>query len=156
MKQLRSRLTISVFAVLLLGGMAAHLLLPDLDLSRAERRKLQQFPKSPARRCSRRNSPRTWRTISWTSSPLRDGFRTLKAIWTYYILGQKDNNGVYIAEGSASKLDAQLDEKQLHLFTDKMNELHGLYFPDADVYCAIVPDKNYYLASGHGLSGPGL
>ena len=31
-----------------------------------------------------------------------------------------------------------------------LNELHGLYFPDADVYCAIVPDKNYYLASSHG------
>ena len=150
MKQLRSRLTISVFAVLLLGGMAAHLLLPDLDLSRAERRKLQQFPEITGEALLSAEFTQDVEDYLLDQFPLRDGFRTLKAIWTYYILGQKDNNGVYIAEGSASKLDAQLDEKQLHLFTDKMNELHGLYFPDADVYCAIVPDKNYYLASGHG------
>ena len=92
------------------------------------------------------------RAIYWLGDPARgvnqgalDFLRRLN-----HGLNQRWPTGVYIAEGSASKLDAQLDEKQLHLFTDKMNELHGLYFPDADVYCAIVPDKNYYLASGHG------
>lgn len=150
MKQLRSRLTISVFAVLLLGGMAAHLLLPDLALSRAERRKLQQFPEVTGEALLSAEFSEDVEDYLLDQFPLRDGFRTLKAIWTYYILGQKDNNGVYIAEGSASKLDAELDETQLQLFTDKMNSLHTQFFPDANVYCAIVPDKNYYLAPSHG------
>ena len=73
--------------------------------------------------------------------PFRDSFRTLKAVWTYDLLGQKDNNGIYIAEGTASKLDATLDEKQLKLFTDKMNSLHETYFPQANVYCAVIPTR---------------
>ena len=87
MKQLRSRLTISVFAVLLLGGMAAHLLLPDLDLSRAERRKLQQFPEITGEALLSAEFSQDVEDYLLDQFPLRDGFRTLKAIWTYYILG---------------------------------------------------------------------
>ena len=150
MERTKSRWTIVVFALLLLGGMVAHLLLPDQALSRAERRKLQQFPDITWESLSSAEFSQEVEDYLLDQFPLRDGFRTLKAIWSYYILGQKDNNGVYIAEGSASKLDSQLDEKQLKLFTDKMNALYQQYFPDAQVYCAIVPDKNYYLAPSHG------
>ena len=44
MQKLTQRLTIAVFALVLLGFMVLHLLLPDGTISRAERRKLQQFP----------------------------------------------------------------------------------------------------------------
>lgn len=43
MQKLTQRLTIAVFALVLLGFMVLHLLLPDGTISRAERRKLSSF-----------------------------------------------------------------------------------------------------------------
>ena len=150
MEKTKSRLTIAIFSLILVGGMVAHLLLPDGDISRAERRKLLQFPEITAQSLLSAELSEEVEEYLLDQFPLRDPLRTLKAVWTYYILGQKDNNGVYIAEGSASKLDDTLDEKQLQLFLDKMTHLHETYFPDATVYTAVIPDKNYYLAPGHG------
>ena len=42
--------------------------------------------------------------------PLRDSFRTLKSLFTYNVLQQKDNNGIYIADGYAAKLEYPLNE----------------------------------------------
>ena len=150
MQKLTQRLTIAVFALVLLGFMVLHLLLPDGTISRAERRKLQQFPAVSSEALLSAEFSEDVEDYLLDQFPFRDSFRTLKAVWTYDLLGQKDNNGIYIAEGTASKLDATLDEKQLKLFTDKMNSLHETYFPNANVYCAVIPDKNYYLAPSHG------
>ena len=150
MQKLTQRLTIAVFALVLLGFMVLHLLLPDGTISRAERRKLQQFPEVSGEALLSAEFSEDVEDYLLDQFPFRDSFRTLKAVWTYDLLGQKDNNGIYIAEGTASKLDATLDEKQLKLFTDKMNSLHETYFPNANVYCAVIPDKNYYLAPSHG------
>ena len=150
MQKLTQRLTIAVFALVLLSFMVLHLLLPDGTISRAERRKLQQFPAVSSEALLSAEFSEDVEDYLLDQFPFRDSFRTLKAVWTYDLLGQKDNNGIYIAEGTASKLDATLDEKQLKLFTDKMNSLHETYFPNANVYCAVIPDKNYYRAPSHG------
>ena len=142
MKQRKHTLTILVFALVLAGGMGLHLLLPDAAVSRSERRKLAQFP------AWSETFSDDLETYLLDQFPLRDGFRTLKSVWSYYVLGQKDNNGVFIEGGSVSKLDAELDEKQVQLFVDKFNSLRQTYFPDADAACVIIPDKNYYLTNG--------
>ena len=109
MQKLTQRLTIAVFALVLLGFMVLHLLLPDGTISRAERRKLQQFPAVSSEALLSAEFSEDVEDYLLDQFPFRDSFRTLKAVWTYDLLGQKDNNGIYIAEGTASKLDAILD-----------------------------------------------
>ena len=45
---------------------------------------------------------------------MREAFRAIKAQVQYHILNQKDNNGLYIVDGSLSKLESKLSEKSVH------------------------------------------
>ena len=148
MNKLKEKLTVGILALALVGGMAAHLALPDQAISKSERRKLDQLPQFTTEALLSGKYATDLEDYLLDQFPLRDGFRTLKSVWTYYVLGQKDNNGIYIKNGTVSKLDPTLNEKQVQYFVDKMNSLHDQYFPTSDVTVAIVPDKNYYLALG--------
>lgn len=145
MEKRKNGLTIAVLAVILVGGMLAHLLLPDGAVSRAERRKLAQMPALTAGSLASGTYAQNLETYLLDQFPLRDGLRTIKALFSYYVLGQKDNNGVYLEDGMASKLDAQLDQKQVDYFVKKFKTLRRQLFADSNVWCAVVPDKNYYL-----------
>lgn len=136
MKKLKSVLTVSVLAVFLLGGLLLHVLLPDGDVSKAERRKLFQF--------SEISSADDLEEYLLDQFPGRDAFRTVKSLWTYYVLGQKDNNGIALQNGSAAKLEAELDEKQVQMFVDKFNALQNKYFSDSKTSLVVIPDKGYY------------
>ena len=138
----------AVFALLLAGGMALHLLLPDAAVSRTERRKLAQAPALTAQSLLSGKYASDLETYLLDQFPLRDGFRTVKSVWTYYVLGQKDNNGVFLENGTVSKLDSKLDQKQVELFVSRMNSLRSKLFPDSPTTMVIVPDKNYYLTNG--------
>ena len=140
MERMKQTMTVLVLALLLVGGLVLQLLLPDQEVSKSERRKLAQFPETL--------TADSLEDYLLDQFPARDGFRTLKSLWTYYVLGQKDNNGVFIANDTVSKLDSELDEKQVQMFVEKFNTLHEKYFPDSQVWCAVVPDKNYYLTDG--------
>ena len=152
MTKLKQILTVGVLAVLLVGGMVLHLLLTDAEVSKAERRKLAKFPAVTAESLTSAEFSEDVEAYLLDHFPLRDGFRTIKSLWTYYALGQKDNNGVFLGKDNfsenttVSKLDPQLDEKQVGLFINKFNTLHGKYFLNSDVHCLVVPDKNVYLA----------
>lgn len=148
MEKRKQILTVSVLVVVLLGGMLAHLLLPDAAVSQAERRKLAQTPELTMETLASGSYAQDLETYLLDQFPLRDGLRTVKALWSYYVLGQKDNNGVYLQNGTASKLDSQLDQKQVDYFVTKFQTLRRQLFPDSNVWCAVVPDKNYYLTEG--------
>lgn len=140
--------TIAVLALVLAGGMIAHLLLPDEALSRSERRKLAQAPALTAEALWSGTYAQELETYLLDQFPLRDGLRTVKALWSYKVLGQKDNNGIFIRENSASKLDGTLNEDQAKYFVKKICSLREQYFPASEVWCAVVPDQNYYLTQG--------
>lgn len=140
MEQVKQRLTVLAFGLLLAGGLALHLLLPDQAVSQAERRRLVQAPRLPSDRFAE-----DLEEYLLDQFPGREGLRTLKAVWTFYLLGQRDNNGVFLSQGSASRLSTELDAVQVQRFLDKMDEIYDLYLEDSTVYCAVIPDKNYYL-----------
>ncbi len=137
MEKLKRILTISVLAVFLVGGMVLHAILPDGDVSKAERRKLFQF--------SEIASADDLEDYLLDQFPLRDGFRTVKSLWTYYVLGQKDNNGIMLEDGSAAKIEQTLDEKQVQLFIKKFSDLQKKHFATSKTACVVIPDKAYYM-----------
>lgn len=145
MEKAKNRGTVLVFVILLLGGMLLHLLLPDQEISRSERRRLAQAPEASGEALLSGQYAQDLEDYLLDQFPGRESLRTLKAVWTYYVLGQQDNNGVYLSQGTAAKLDSELDPVQVQRFVDKMNEIHELHLSDSTVYCAVIPDKNYYL-----------
>lgn len=84
--------------------------------------------------------------------PLRDGFRNIKATVQLKILGQKDNNGNFIADGHVSKINDKLNEKSVEKAANKLNAIYDFYLKDKNTRCyySIVPDKNYFIAEKNG------
>ena len=148
MRKAKQILTVAVLGLMLLGGMVLHLATPDQEFSRAERRRLHQLPELKAEALLSGEYAADLEAYLQDRSPMRDKLRTLKSFWSYGILHQRDVNGVFMAEGTASKLSPPLDPKQVQRFVDKMNGLHERYFPDSQITCVVVPDKNYYLTDG--------
>lgn len=85
--------------------------------------------------------------------PLRDTFRQLKAMFHLYGLNQKDNNSKYIHDGYIAEM-AVWNEETIQKNLASIRRIYEKYLKDAEncnVYMAVIPDKNYYLAepSGH-------
>lgn len=69
-----------------------------------------------------------------------------------YIMGERDENGVYTAQGYAAKLNYPLDEKSVSYAAGRFGFVYEQYLKDKceNIYVAIIPDKNYFLAEENG------
>ncbi len=142
----------TMLLVALWGLLAAFAWLgPARDISEAERRPLEQMPEISAGTVLNGSFMADFEDYSLDQFPLRDRFRQLKSLFHYYVLGQKDNNDIYLADGYAVKQEYPLNETSVRHFLERVNYLHEKYLQDAKTVMAIVPDKGYYLgeSSGH-------
>lgn len=124
---------------------------PAKVTSDAERRPLAQMPELYSDAILNGSFMTDFEDYTLDQFPLRDRFRTIKSLFHYYVLGQKDNNGIYIAEGYAAQQEYPLNEASVAHALERFQYLSEKYLTDSDVYMAVVPDKGYYLAedSGH-------
>ncbi len=152
MKKVRYIAVVVVLCVILGGTSIAYIVKGDAEKSTWERRKLQQFPVLSWSELQSGSFMKDFETYLCDQFPLRDVFRRLKAKVQFNVFMQKDNNGVYITQGHASKLDPVLNEKLVEDFGKKINKLYDMYLKDTDckTYYSIVPDKNYFLAEQNG------
>ena len=144
--------TISLILVLVLWGSltAFAWLKPPAADSDAERRPLEQFPALSGESLLSGQFMKDFADYAVDQFPLRDDFRTLNAYLSYYLLGKKDNNGIYLHDGYAAKMEYPLDETSIGNAIARFNELHEMYLTGCDVRFALVPDKGYYLAEEAG------
>lgn len=152
MKKVRYIAVILVFC-LILGGTSIWIFAKDSDeISAWERRKLQQFPTLSLSGLQSGDFMEEFDSFLSDQFPMRNMLRRLKAKIHFDLLGQKDNSGIYIAEGHASKLDSALKNDQVLNFTNKIEELYSSYIEGTDckAYYSIIPDKNYFLAEQNG------
>ena len=145
--------TISLILILAIwGGLAAFAWgKAPAEVSDAERRPLEQFPAVSGESLLSGQFMKDFADYAVDQFPLRDGFRSLNAYLTYYLLGQKDNNGIYLSDGYAAKMDYPLDEGSVSNALTRFMELHELYLEGSEVHFALVPDKSYYLAEEAGV-----
>lgn len=137
----------------IIGGISIWgIALKDGDVSAWERRKLQQFPELSTSTLQSGEFMRDFETYLSDQFPLRDMFRRLKARIHFDLLNQKDNSGIYIAEGHASKIDAKLNGELVEGFSDKLTAIYKKYIENTDckAYYSIIPDKNYFLSEKNG------
>lgn len=124
---------------------------PAQESSDAERRPLTQMPELSAETVLNGKFMTEFGKYSLDQFPLRDGFRTVKSLFHQYILGQRDNNGIYLAEGHAVKQEYPLKESSLEHAMSRFQYVYDTYLTGSRVFMTIVPDKGEYLAetSGH-------
>lgn len=82
--------------------------------------------------------------------PLREEFRVVKAAALFNVFRQSDNNGVYESDGYLSKLELSYEDRMVALAGQKFERLRSGFLSELNVYLAIIPDKNYFLASTKG------
>ena len=140
----------ALVAALWLGLAVFAWVKPADAVSSAERRPLEQFPTVSAETVLKGNFMVDFEDYTLDQFPLRDTFRSVKAVFQKYVLGQRDNNGIYVADGHAAKIEAPYKAESIEHAVSRFQYLYDTYLQDSDVYMAIVPDKGYYLAEANG------
>ena len=151
-KNVKNILSLGVCALFLLCFSLWGMLKEDDALSLSERRPLKQFPRLDAQEVLSGRFQSNFESYTLDQFPLRDTFRTLKALAVRDLFREKDNNGIYVADGYAAKLDPTLNESSLDHAADRFRYVYETYFKDtgANVYLSVIPDKNYFLAAENG------
>ena len=131
---------------------AAMWFAPKQEMSISERRKLQQMPALTAQTILDGRFMTQFETYSQDQFPLRDGFRRLKAGVSYGVVRRLDNNGIYLAQGSAAKLEYPLNEASVRKAVAKFQSIYDRYLKDSSgkIVFSVVPDKSFYLAAANG------
>lgn len=145
-KQLQCIPVVILWLALTLGAW----LLPNQAESDSERRPLAKWPGITVKTLLNGSFMDKFEDYTLDQFPLRDDFRSLKAIFHTGILGQQDSNGIYIHNGYAAKMEYPLNEASLRYIFGRFQRLYDQYLTDSRVFMAVVPDKNYYLAPESG------
>lgn len=122
------------------------------DLSEAERRKLEQFPEVSAESLLSGKFMTKFEAFTQDQFPLRDRFRQLKARFSYGVLQKGDNNGIYLADGYAAKLEYPLNTHSVETAVGKFQKIYDQYLKNESgkIVFTIAPDKGFYLAQRNG------
>ena len=140
----------ALVAAVWLGLAVAAWCRPADERSRAERRTLAQFPEISKEKLLDGTFVSEFEDYTLDQFPMRDSFRQLKARTHYNLLGQRDNNGIYLADGQAAKLEYPLNEKSVDRALQVFQGIYRRYLQNSKVYVAVVPDKGYYFTARNG------
>jgi len=146
-------IVVTVLSALVLFGLSfTCMFFPGEAYSESERRVLAEFPEISTENLLSGKFMSDFEKYSADRFPMRDSFRTIKALFTLYGLGHLDNNDIYIVDGYLSKLDPKVSTAMLDHSVERFNNLYNLYMADKDmkIYFSAVPDKNYFLAEKLG------
>jgi len=148
MKKYQNFATVLLFGILLFGlALFAWVKAPH-GYSNSERRSLAQLPAATIESVGNGMFMSEFETYSMDQFPMRDGWRSFKAVCVKYVFGQKDNNGLYSVNGYISKLEYPLNEYRLEQAISTINAIEEKYLngTDCTVYLSLIPDKNCFLA----------
>ena len=125
---------------------------PADDFSLSERRKLSQFPELSLKTIASGDFMSNFENYTLDQFPLRDKFRTLKAIVALNVFNQSANNDIYVVDGFASKIEYPLNENSVKRAGGRFQYVYEKYLKDKNTknYLSIIPDKNYFLAEENG------
>ena len=147
--------TVGVIAIVTLWALLTGLSWfgPKREISGAERRPLAQLPEITAETLLNGKFMSEFESYSLDQFPLRDTFRQVKSLFHYNILGQRDNNDIYITDSFAVKQEYPYNAESAAHAVNRFNRVYEKYLRDSagKVVMAIVPDKGFYLGkpSGH-------
>lgn len=141
-----------LMAALFLGFFGWNLAKEQTDFSDSERRALAKFPEVNLESVLSGEFMKKFEDFTLDQFPVRDGFRSIKAIVSRYVFANKDNNDVILEDGHISKLEYPLKEDMISHATGRFSYIYDSFIKDsgAKVYLSVVPDKNMFLAEKGG------
>lgn len=150
--KIKNMTVLLLLSVFLFGFALWAILKPADEYSLSERRQLAQAPVLSAENIFSGKFKDGAEKYAVEQFPLREQFRTLKSVTSFYVMRQKANNDVYIRDGYAAQLDYPLNEEMIDHAAERFRNLYETLMKDTDVnlYLSIVPDKNYFLAKDGG------
>ncbi len=151
-QNIKNIVTVCLTCVLIFGFSAAALLRDKDAFSESERRALAQFPTISTDTLLDGKFMEEFETYTQDQFPMREAFRSVKALTSEYVLRQSDNNGIYMADGYVSKLEYPMNTSMLDYAASRFQFIYDTFLNDsgAHVYLSIIPDKNYFLAEKNG------
>lgn len=132
------------FLVLIILMFLINIIKPSTEISKAERRKLAQFPKITAQKILEGSFSKEFENYVTDQMIKREEFRKLKSAIEVNLFRKRDNNGIYEYQNSIVKIEYPLNENSILNAVSKINEIQKTYFAGKKSYYAIVPDKNYF------------
>lgn len=148
--KIKQLITLTLCGFILFGGMVSQIVLADETLSVEERRKLAKFPQFTFSGLSSGKYQDAIELYLADAFPLRSTYRKLKAAAVLQLFGKGDLNGLYFSEGHLSKIESELDEKQVSYAIKRMAQIREKYLKDMRVFYAIIPDKHFFLGEAGG------
>ncbi len=151
-KKIYNIIYVLIFALLLFGFFTACLLKPETTFSQSERRELEKKPEVNYETLLSGEFMKNFEGYTTDQFPLREKFRTLKAVISTKVLGKMENNKIYTQDGHISKIEYPENPEMIDYAIERFNYINNKFLTDTDckVYLSIVPDKNYFLAPKKG------
>lgn len=146
----KQSITIYSFIICIIGMVVVFVVFPKEAVSKSERRRLAAKPAFTVENFLDESFMEDLEAYLLDHFPFRDKLRRIKAFFAYKVLGQKENNDIYVTGEHAAKLEYPLNDNSVVRLAGKMKALKAQYFPKEHTWYAIVPDKNYFLAGQNG------
>ena len=144
--KLKNIITVLLCTVFILFLSAWCFFGPKQDYSESERRALAKFPEITWDNISSGKFATAFEEYATDAFPMRDFFRSIKAYTRLGLFAQKDNNDLFLEDGHIGKLEYPASESMQDYAAKLFNKVFEENFPDAEVYFAMIPDKNQELA----------
>ena len=138
-----------LFVVVLFGLSFWCWFKPSTDYSESERRSLDKMPEVNFSTLRSGKFMSSFEDYTLDQFPLRDKFRTLKAVSNLYIFGRMDNNDIYLTDdGVIGKIEYPLKDDSLISASNKFRYIFEKYLSEknTNVYLSVIPDKNAFIA----------
>ncbi|MBR5535648.1 MAG: hypothetical protein IKU60_03270 [Clostridia bacterium] len=149
---MKNKIGTIIFAFVLTFVFLVCLIKPPADISVSERRPLAQMPDISIESVLGGKAASGFEKYATDQFPLRDTLRKIKATFGMNILGKKDNNKLFTAEGHISKIDDDMSDYMIDYVATLFKRITEKYMKDKSgkVYFSVVPDKNIILADKNG------
>ena len=147
-KRIKNIVTVVLLAAFLFGFGAWAALKPADSLSLSERRRLKQLPAVRMDAVLSGKFMSDFEGYALDQFPLRDEWRTLKALNQLYVYRQKDNNGVYIKDGYAAKLEYPMNESSIDHAAERFRYLYENFMADAGARVHLRHPRQELLSRG--------
>lgn len=141
-----------VLFIFLAGAFLFCILKPMQNYSDTERRELAVFPEFTLENVRNGRFMQDFENYALDQFPMRDQLRSLKAGVSTGIFRKKDDNGIYLADGYAVKMEYPMNQKSLDYAGKRFQGVYDAYLKDTDckIYLSLIPDKNYFLGKENG------
>ena len=144
-----TRIFVCMMATLYAAIVLGVFLKPDDAFSQIERRTLAQYPEFDARDLWSGKYANRLEKYMVDQFPFRDELRFLKSNFSIKVMQKQDTHNIYVRDDYLCKMEYPMDEQSILNATMVFQNLYGLYMQDTEVkpYLAVIPDKNYFMAS---------